>query len=110
MPEGAIDPNRLRAMLQRAYAIRAEDERRISIAAIWHQFLSQTNPPPPPRFFLAELLVDLYEKGGEPGRAALVEIALFYPAGWLMDHAGRTVVAVPVVATIVVIVLGSLGL
>nr|WP_141337451.1 MFS transporter [Ornithinimicrobium kibberense] len=34
------------------------------------------------------------------GVAALVEIALFYPAGWLMDHAGRTVVAVPVVATI----------
>ncbi|HSP60708.1 MAG TPA: MFS transporter [Ornithinimicrobium sp.] len=34
------------------------------------------------------------------GIAALVEIALFYPAGWVMDRAGRTVVAVPVVATI----------
>lgn len=29
--------------------------------------------------------------------AALVEIALFYPAGWLMDRHGRTVVAVTVV-------------
>ncbi len=32
------------------------------------------------------------------GVAALVEIALFYPAGWTMDRYGRTVVAVPVVA------------
>lgn len=31
------------------------------------------------------------------GAAALVEIALFYPAGWLMDRHGRTAVAVPVV-------------
>lgn len=29
--------------------------------------------------------------------AALVEIILFYPAGWLMDTHGRTIVAVPVV-------------
>lgn len=34
------------------------------------------------------------------GIAALVEIALFYPAGWTMDRFGRTVVAVPVVAAI----------
>ena len=31
---------------------------------------------------------------------ALLEIGLFYPAGWAMDRAGRTVVAVPVVALI----------
>lgn len=30
--------------------------------------------------------------------AAVVDIALFYPGGWLMDHAGRAVTAVPVVA------------
>ena len=34
------------------------------------------------------------------GAAALLEIALFYPAGWLMDRRGRTLVAVPVVALI----------
>ncbi|KUG51525.1 MFS transporter [Serinicoccus chungangensis] len=34
------------------------------------------------------------------GAAALLEICLFYPAGWAMDRAGRTVVAVPVVALI----------
>jgi MFS family permease len=34
------------------------------------------------------------------GVAALVEISLFYPAGWTMDRFGRTVVAVPVVALI----------
>lgn len=31
--------------------------------------------------------------------AAAVEIALFFPGGWLMDNYGRLVVAVPVVAT-----------
>jgi MFS family permease len=34
------------------------------------------------------------------GLAALVEIALVYPAGWTMDRFGRTVVAVPVVGLI----------
>lgn len=41
------------------------------------------------------------------GAAALLEIALFYPAGCLMDTRGRTVVAVPVV---VLIGLGILAL
>lgn len=80
--EGAIDPDRLQALLQRAYAIRKDDERRLAIAAIWQQFLAQTNPPPPPRFFLPELLVDLYEHGSEPGRAALVEIAKRAPLSY----------------------------
>ena len=31
--------------------------------------------------------------------AAAVDIAFFFPGGWLMDHRGRFVVAVPVVAT-----------
>jgi MFS family permease len=31
--------------------------------------------------------------------AAAVDIAFFFPGGWLMDHFGRTVVAVPVVLT-----------
>ena len=31
--------------------------------------------------------------------AAAVDIAFFFPGGWLMDHYGRFVVAVPVVAT-----------
>lgn len=32
--------------------------------------------------------------------AAAVDIAFFYPGGWLMDTRGRTVVAVPVVASV----------
>lgn len=31
--------------------------------------------------------------------AAAIDIAFFFPGGWLMDHRGRAVVAVPVVAT-----------
>ncbi|WP_182524870.1 MFS transporter [Nocardioides dongkuii] len=34
--------------------------------------------------------------------AAAVDIAFFFPGGWLMDTRGRTVVAVPVVATVAV--------
>lgn len=31
--------------------------------------------------------------------ASAVDVSLFYPAGWLMDHHGRAIVAFPVVAT-----------
>ncbi|SDD85329.1 Predicted arabinose efflux permease, MFS family [Nocardioides lianchengensis] len=34
--------------------------------------------------------------------AAAIDIAFFFPGGWLMDTRGRTVVAVPVVATVAV--------
>ncbi|MEV7430932.1 MFS transporter [Nocardioides sp. NPDC092400] len=36
------------------------------------------------------------------GVAAAVDIAFFYPGGWLMDTRGRTVVAVPVVLSVAV--------
>lgn len=41
------------------------------------------------------------------GAAAAVDMVLFHPAGWLMDHRGRAVVAVPVVGAVAV---GSLVL
>jgi MFS family permease len=34
--------------------------------------------------------------------AALVDIAFFYPGGWVMDRRGRTVVAVPVVLSVAI--------
>ncbi|WP_148612123.1 MFS transporter [Nocardioides rubriscoriae] len=34
--------------------------------------------------------------------AGAIDILFFYPGGWLMDHRGRTVVAVPVVLTVAV--------
>lgn len=34
------------------------------------------------------------------GVAAALDLSLFYPAGWVMDHHGRTYVALPVVATV----------
>ena len=36
------------------------------------------------------------------GLAAAIDIAFFYPGGWLMDHRGRAVVAVPVVLAVAV--------
>jgi MFS family permease len=34
--------------------------------------------------------------------AAAIDIAFFFPGGWLMDHRGRTVVAVPVVLSVAI--------
>ncbi len=34
--------------------------------------------------------------------AALIDIAFFFPGGWLMDRRGRAVVAVPVVLSVAV--------
>src|SRR5687767_10060474 len=75
LPEGAIDFHGLQRLIAQARSTVNEDERRTRIADAWRRFLSQTNPPPPPRFLLADLLVKLYDEGTEPGRAALLELA-----------------------------------
>ena len=49
-------------------------ERREKVTAQWKAFLAQTEPPPPPRFELAALLVDVYERNTDAGRAALLDI------------------------------------
>jgi hypothetical protein len=82
LPDGALDVYDLKNLLRQAYYNRDQEQRRVQIAEAWQRFLSQTKPPPPPRYFLAELLVDLYENGGEPARAALIEIARAAPLNW----------------------------
>lgn len=60
----------------------AKPEKRQRIVAAWKTFLTQTDPPVPPRFALAALLVDVYERDTDAGRAAIVEIAQDAPLRW----------------------------
>ncbi len=53
----------------------AKAEKRQRIVTAWKTFLTQSEPAPPPRFALAALLVEVYERNSDAGRAALVEIA-----------------------------------
>src|SRR5262245_46536307 len=48
--------------------------RRQSSRAAWDAFLAQ-DPPPPPRWFIADLVEKLYLDGSEYGRATIVELA-----------------------------------
>lgn len=54
-------------------------EKRERIFTAWKAFLAQPEPPLPPRFELAALLVDVYERGSDAGRGAIVEIARTAP-------------------------------
>ena len=74
LPKGALDPAQLEAQLLRAYANADPAKRRLEIALLWRRYLTQTAPPPAPRFLLADFLVALYRKGDEPSRSALVEL------------------------------------
>lgn len=74
-PKGALDPSELRSQLADAYRDPHLDQRRVTIALLWRRYLTQTTPPPAPRYLLADFLVALYEQGDEASRAALVELA-----------------------------------
>ena len=73
--EGALSFDTFLTQIRQAAAQRTPRARSEAAHAAWQRFLSQTEPAPPPRFALAELLVALYERGSEPARAALLEIA-----------------------------------
>ncbi len=57
-----------------------EDEQRSIRRASWDALQSAAHPPP--RLALGELLVQLYEAGDEPGRAALEDIFMRARVGW----------------------------
>lgn len=77
--EGALTYDAFLAQLRQAAAQRTSRRRSEAAAAAWQRFLSQTEPAPPPRFALAELLVGLYERGTEPARATLLRAAAEAP-------------------------------
>ena len=73
--EGALSFDTFATLLKQAAARRGSRARSEAAAAAWQRFLGQTDPAPPPRFALAELVVRLYERGSEPARAALLSLA-----------------------------------
>lgn len=77
--EGAFTFSMFQSELRRAAARRSPRARREASTAAWKHFLAQTDPPPPPRFELAGLLVSLYERKTEASRRALVAIAADAP-------------------------------
>lgn len=75
-PPGAMSVEDLRRSLSQAgsrWSSRAQRQQKAREA--WHRFLNQPDSGPPTRFALAELLVRLYEDGGEHARATLLTLA-----------------------------------
>ncbi len=79
VPKGALDATSVRARLAEAYATWDENERRVKIALVWQKYLTQTDPPPAPRFLLADFVVSLYEKNDEASRSTLLEVIATVP-------------------------------
>ena len=71
--EGAITLDGFLRLLSIAQGQRSPQHRREKATEAWQRFLAQVEPAPPPRFQLAELLVQLYEQGGDAARAELME-------------------------------------
>ncbi|MCA9710857.1 MAG: hypothetical protein KDK70_33755, partial [Myxococcales bacterium] len=72
--------SRLRNTVGTALAYKTEDEQRAIRRASWEALESAAHPPP--RLGLGRLLVEIYEAGDEPGRAALEEIFTRARMGW----------------------------
>ena len=81
LPDGAWTMRRLRtAVGAGAMAHKTDDEKRATRRAAWDALLAA--PHPPPRLKLGDLLVELYERGDEPGMAALRTIIERATIGW----------------------------
>ena len=79
-PEGALKFDGLLELLRHAPEQWADEtERRTKVNEAWHRFLSQTDPLPPPRFALADLVVRLYQSGTDANRATVLRLALEAP-------------------------------
>ncbi|MEM9454275.1 MAG: hypothetical protein AAGF11_08860 [Myxococcota bacterium] len=70
-------------------AYKTEDEQRSIRRASWDALQSAAHPPP--RLKLGALLLELYEAGDEPGRAALEEIFTRARMGWGLWQAVKQV-------------------
>src|SRR5690349_7032864 len=74
MPEGALTPDSFEQMLKEAQKEYRESVKRMKVALLWRRYLTQPDPPPAGKYLLADFLQELYLAGGEPTRAALLEV------------------------------------
>lgn len=72
-PEGALSLAQFMSRLRGLQGGRGRS-RREKRQQLWKQFLTNKEWPPPPRFGLADFLVELYERDDEAGRAALLSL------------------------------------
>lgn len=79
LPQGALDFQRLMALLHQARSLHRAEQRRAASREAWQRFLAQKDVPLPPRFALADLLVSLYQHPSHAARAALLELARTAP-------------------------------
>jgi hypothetical protein len=76
-PAGALTLAGLQAALsERNLRWKSKAERRKLVQETWARFLSQPDLPPPPRFGLTPLLLELYARGTPQARASLIDILL----------------------------------
>ena len=71
LPKGALSVEGFATAVARAKSARGKVKRSTAAREVWSKFLAQEAPPLPPRFRLGDLLVGLYEKKSEGGRAVL---------------------------------------
>jgi len=74
VPEGALTADSFEQQLREAQRDYREAVRRMKVALLWRRYLTQPEPPPSGRYLLADFLVELYLGGGEPTRAALLQV------------------------------------
>lgn len=74
VPVGAMLPAQFETMLKAAQREPREAQRRMKVALLWRRFLTQADPPPSGRYLLADFVTGLYDAGGEPTRAALLDL------------------------------------
>jgi hypothetical protein len=74
VPEGALTMATFTSRLESAKYDRSREGRRTRARDLWKQMKGQAQPPPPPRLAIADLLVEIYEKGNDAGRAAIIQI------------------------------------
>lgn len=73
--EGMLTIQQFLSLISQAQNMRSATKRRERANDAWKRYLAQTDPAPPPRFQLADLMVKLYEEGTDAGRAALIKAA-----------------------------------
>lgn len=78
-PEGTLDAAAFESLLRLAQREPRVAQRRLKVALLWRRFLTQAERQPPARYRLADFLTGLYLKGGEPTRAALLEVVRTAP-------------------------------
>src|SRR4029079_8233402 len=73
--EGMLTVDQFLSLLSQAQNLRTPERRREASNDAWKRYLAQTDPAPPLRFQLADLMVKLYDEGSDAGRAALLGAA-----------------------------------